>query len=440
MYWALLLVVVCTCSIKADVLRVCAQCQVQSVEDAVARAQAGDTIFIESGLYRNTHATISKSLIIIGRNRPVLDGDGRGTVLTISGASVHIRGIVIANTGYSAVEDRAGILLLDSYNSTIQDVATQHCAFGVILYRSANCRVENINAIGTGAKESQSGNGIHLWKSPSCTVVQCNIRQHRDGLYFEFSRGCNIAECISTNNMRYGLHFMFSDSNVYRKNRFEQNGAGVAVMYSQHVRMESNIFADNWGPSSYGLLLKDISRSTVFGNVFRSNTVGIYMEGSNQTTIVANIFHSNGWALKALGSCSDDTVCSNDFIANTFDVLSNTSSSEFYCDGNYWEQYRGYDLDHDGYGDVPYRPVSVFSILVERIPMAVLLLRSFIVELLAYMERAIPSLIPVQLVDRKPCMMPIATKTTRNQYRWKVSSMCLSTHGIGVYERRADGH
>jgi nitrous oxidase accessory protein len=86
--------------------------------------------------------------------------------------------------------------------------------------------------------------------------------------------------------------------------------------------------------------------------------------------------------------------------------MTNTYSAELVCRWNYWDQYRGYDLNRDGWGDVPYRPVSVFSILVERVPLAVLLLRSFVVDLLVYLERAIPSLIPVTMVDMQPQMVP----------------------------------
>ena len=68
-----------------------------------------------------------------------------------------------------------------------------------------------------------------------------------------------IKNNLSEKNIRYGLHFMFSHSDTYTSNTFKNNGAGVAVMYSKHVKMENNRFEENWGPSAYGILLKDIT-------------------------------------------------------------------------------------------------------------------------------------------------------------------------------------
>ena len=63
---------------------------------------------------------------------------------------------------------------------------------------------------------------------------------------------------VSEGNLRYGLHFMYSDNCIYEENTFRRNGSGVAVMYTKGVQMIGNRFEDNWGPSSYGLLLKEI--------------------------------------------------------------------------------------------------------------------------------------------------------------------------------------
>jgi nitrous oxidase accessory protein len=76
-------------------------------------------------------------------------------------------------------------------------------------------------------------------------------------------------------------------------------------------------------------------------------------------------------------------------------------------EGNYWDAYRGYDLRRDGYGDVPFRPVRLFSVLVERNAPALILLRSTFVALLDAAERVIPALTPDALADARPAMRPL---------------------------------
>jgi nitrous oxidase accessory protein len=76
--------------------------------------------------------------------------------------------------------------------------------------------------------------------------------------------------------------------------------------------------------------------------------------------------------------------------------------NKFY--NNYWDKYEGYDLDKNGIGDVPYHPLSMYSMVVEQNPNSIILLRSFMVSLLDKAEKAIPSITPEQLIDGKPLM------------------------------------
>src|SRR6185436_19311046 len=111
---------------------------------------------------------------------------------------------------------------------------------------------------------------------------------------------------LSENNIRYGLHFMFSNDDRYLQNIFRNNGAGVAVMYSKRVRMEGNQFVRNWGPSSYGILLKDISDSYIGHNSFLKNSVALHLEGTSRIEIENNVFRENGWAIKVQASCDNN--------------------------------------------------------------------------------------------------------------------------------------
>jgi nitrous oxidase accessory protein len=197
---------------------------------------------------------------------------------------------------------------------------------------------------------------------------------------------------------------MFSNDDAYISNIFENNGAGVAVMFSKGVKMFNNYFKENWGDAAYGLLLKEINDSYIENNRFIKNTMAIYAEGANRIHMQKNVFKSNGWALKIQASCTDITLEQNNFIGNTFDVGTNGSLVLNRFNNNYWDKYEGYDLNRDNIGDVPYRPVSMYSMIVEQNPPAMILFHSFIVSLMDKSEKVIPSLTPENLKDEHPLM------------------------------------
>ena len=235
-------------------------------------------------------------------------------------------------------------------------------------------------------------------------IVGNSISGHRDGIYFEFVTHSLIWRNISVRNIRYGLHFMFSNNDSYIGNFFAANGYGVAVMFTHGVKMFNNYFEDSWGDAAYGLLLKEISDSYIEGNHFQKNTMGIYMEGASRITLLKNVFKNNGWAIKIQASCMDVTVKENNFMGNTFDVATNGTLVLNTFNGNYWDKYEGYDLNKDHVGDVPYHPISMFSMIVEQNPPAMILYRSMFVSLLDKSEKVIPSLTPENLKDERPLM------------------------------------
>jgi nitrous oxidase accessory protein len=200
---------------------------------------------------------------------------------------------------------------------------------------------------------------------------------------------------------------MYSDDCQYRDNTFRQNGAGVAVMYAHRVVMTGNRFSDNWGGAAYGLLLKEIFDSRVAHNVFRRNTTGMLIDGANRLTADSNAFEENGWALKLDGGTQDARFAANDFRGNTFDVGAAGRVLSTTVAGNYWDAYTGYDLNRDGVGDVPYQPVRLFSVIVQRNEPALILLRSVFANLVDIGERVVPSLTPAAFVDSTPRMRAV---------------------------------
>lgn len=379
---------------------------VNQLQNIIKIAQDGDIIEVFAGKYLFKDLKIDKSLTIIGKDFPVFDAQFKGEILTVTANDVNISGIQFQNVGETSMIDWAAIKVLESERVKVFNNKFNHCYFGVYLSASNRCLVKNNRIIGIPKEEQTTGNGIHAWKCDSITIQNNYVEGHRDGIYFEFVTNSIIEHNYSTKNIRYGLHFMFSHKNTYQYNTFAKNGAGVAVMYTKGVIMKHNTFENNWGGSAFGILLKDISDSEIEHNVFNSNTVGVYMEGCSRLNFKENIFNQNGIALRIQANCDENTIERNNFLANTFDVATNGNPVFNYLKENYWDKYEGYDLNHDGKGDISYRPVSLFSTLIERMPQAMILLRSFTATLLDKIEKIIPSLTPENLKDENPRMKP----------------------------------
>jgi len=378
-----------------------------SIFSALAKAQSGDTIFVHEGTYAEGNLAIDKRLIFIGIGYPVLDGQHNCEIITVTASDVYIKGFEIRNSGQLSTLDVAGIKILSADRVVVEDNRIRDCNFGIYLSNTNDCRVSRNDIQGIIKEEQNSGNGIHFWKGSRALVEENYLKGHRDGIYFEFVTDSEIRYNNSEQNLRYGLHFMFSHNDHYHHNRFHHNGAGVAVMYSRQVQMMENEFGYNWGGSAYGLLLKDISDSHIWKNTFEHNSAAVYMEGASRITLEQNQFRENGWALRVQASCDANVIRQNNFFGNSFDVSTNGSLVLNTFDGNYWDRYEGYDLNRDGVGDVPFRPVSLYAVVVEKMPYGLMLMRSFMVYLMDKAEKIIPSLTPEQLMDQKPTMKPL---------------------------------
>lgn len=375
-----------------------------SLRAALARAKPGDTIRLRPGVYREGVLTLTQPLTLIGEGYPVLDGEHKNELLRISGKNITVRGLRFRASGYSALNDYASVKLVDAADVWLDRNIVEEAYFGFHLSNCTRIRITGNRVTGVPASEQMTGNGIHLWKCSLATIENNVVSGHRDGIYFEFVSQSRIRGNRSEDNIRYGLHFMFSNDDSYDNNTFRRNGAGVAVMYSKRVHMTGNHFEENWGPSAYGILLKDITDGEIQHNHFYKNTVGIHLEGSSRMLISRNEFRENGWALRVQASCDNNRFLENNFRRNSFDIGTNGTLVLNEFSGNYWDKYEGYDRNRDGTGDVPYHPVSMYSMIVEQNPNALMLLRSFTVQLLDKAEKAIPSLTPEALADPRPRM------------------------------------
>lgn len=386
-----------------------------SITEALQVSNEGDTIVVKNGVYKE-NIVINKSVQLIGENQPIIDGNYRGDVVRIEADKAVIRGFTITKSGGDLRKDESGIKLVNSEGVTIERNMLEDVIIGVYLFSSPGNTIRNNTSFGRAdyTTEETNGNGVHLWKSPNNTIEGNHIRKHRDGIYVEFSPGNLIRNNHCERNVRYGLHYMYSDKNTFEGNTFERNGTGSALMYSKNIILKKNTFKDNLGPNGFGMLLKSLTDSITEENLIANNTVGIFMDDANRNVFTKNIFSQNGWAIDLFSSSNDNILYANNFLDNVYQVMTDTdrTTNRFFKNstGNYWSDYKGYngyDLNGDGIGDIPYKPVKLLSYLMKRYPDLTVFLESPGLKALEFAERVLPVLNPVELNDPYPLMNPV---------------------------------
>ncbi len=383
---------------------VCTHCAINTVQQGIDTAAPYDTVIVERGVYFEYDIIIGKPLTLMGEAGAIIDAEKKGSILKVQTQDVHISNLTIKHVGISHTDEFAAVHISETKNFTLDKLIIEDAFFGILIEGSSGGLITNNELSGESELEFFSGNGIHAWKSKDITVTGNTIRNLRDGIYLEFVNNSKVTNNLSEHNIRYGLHFMFSNNNAYSNNIFRRNGAGVAVMFSKFIEMKENQFLNNWGTASFGLLLKEIYDAEIVDNMFDENTVAIKVEGSSRVNYLNNVFSKNGWGIKMTGGCYANKLKNNSFANNSFDVSFNSRMNDNEFSGNYWSTYNGYDLDKDGIGDVPHRPVKLFSYVVDRTPESIVLLRSFFVDLINFTENVAPVFTPVDLIDNSPLM------------------------------------
>ena len=393
--------------LKAQSIEVCPKCPINTIAQAVAKAKKGDTIIVQKGTYPENNILLDKPLTLIGKDRPIINGQFKGSILKIQADSITIKGFRLANVPFKATEEQAAILLDKSKKFLIEDNIMDQVCFGVLLRKGRDGIIRNNKISSNATQQYNSGNAIHLWSCKNIKIIGNEAVNCRDGIYIQFSSKSYIEGNYCYKNLRYGLHFMFSDDNEYYRNKFSENGAGAAVMFSKRVKMVGNTFQDNWGPSSYGLLLKELYDSELVDNTFYRNTIGINGENCTRMKYNENNFTENGWGIRIRGGCYQNDFWDNNFFNNTFDVAYDNNVNDNKFRSNYWSDYTGYDLNKDGVGDVPYRPVKLFSYISNRTPESIVLLRSLFIDIMNFSEKVAPVFTPENLIDETPRMEPV---------------------------------
>ena len=396
----------------------------ESLQPRIDAAVPGATVTIPAGTYEGA-IVINKALTLIGEGVPTIQGNGKGKVVTIAAEEVTLRGFRIRGSGLALFDDDAAVFVTAN-RATVEGNVIEDSLHGVYLKKANDCRVLGNRIAGktTIAPERGSvaggigvspencdlvanrrGNGIHQWNCERNEIARNEISEARDGIYFSFT---NRTRCSDNwiHHVRYGLHYMYSDDNIFARNTFSENAAGAALMFSKRLVIRGNRFINNRGFRAYGLIFQSMDDCVLEANTIEHNAVGLSFNQCNRNTVLGNRVAQNYIGLR-FGSNSDENGFSRNVFARNLHPVevageNGTNRWSLAGVGNSWDGAASFDLDRDGIHDLPHRELDLFGVLRRDFPAIAFLSESPAIKLLrfAHQRAALPGAHSIE--DRAP--------------------------------------
>lgn len=385
----------------------------QSLAAAIHAAQPGDTLRIARGQYAG-NLVIDKALTLEGVGRPSVSANQAGDVIRVRASGVTIRGLIVRDSGADMGAQNAGVYVEPGADrATIEDCYLIGNLFGIWLEKSNDSRIAR-NVI-TGRRDLLSaarGNGIQVYNTRDAHIVDNTISFTRDGIYVDVSTRA-VFRGNKIHHVRYGTHYMNTNDSTWENNQSYQNVGGLALMEVRRLKVRNNLA---WGNTDHGIMLRTIEDSIIENNVVAANGRGFFIYDAEYNTVRNNLVINNRVGVHLSAGSSNNTIDANDFIGNEEQVKFVAARDTEWGRGesNYWSNYRGWDQNGDGRGDVAYEANDVVDRLNWQYPLVKLLLTSPAVQTLRFVARQFPVLRAPSIVEKHPRMRPL----NRNWSRW----------------------
>ncbi len=379
----------------------------------VDEAAEGDVVVLPPGVYAGP-IFIDKAITLDGKDQVTIDAGGKGSVVVIDADGAVIKNLRLINSGDSHNDLDSGVQIRGNFN-VVKDNRIEDTLFGVDLKQSNNNIIRRNYIRGRSHDLGVRGDSIRLWYSFRNKIEDNDIAGSRDMVVWYSAN--NIIRRNLVKGGRYALHFMYSRYNLIEANTYINNSVGTFLMYSDDVIFRNNRILHGQGATGMGIGLKETSNVTIEGNEIVYCSIGIYLDVSPFQPETSNRIHNNRIAYNGIGIKFLSDWTGNEILGNRFEnnlvqvtVADASTASRNLWSGNYWDDYRGFDRDHDGIGDTPYDKRIYSDRLWMDVPFASFFRGVPALSLLDFLERLVPFTDPILLLrDDRPRLLGAAS-------------------------------
>ena len=380
-----------------------------TLADAIAGAAPGDVLLLSGGAYLGP-VTIDRTLTLQGDGTATIDGQGRGTVITISGDDVVLTGLHVTGSGTVNADIDSGIKILKGADrARIEGNRLTDNMHGIDVHGGLDTLVRNNTIEGRqNDRMNERGNGFYVWNSPGTVIEGNTVRWGRDGIFSNASRKGTYRD-NTFRDLCFAVHYMYTHDSEISGNISIGNHLGFAIMYSDRVTLTGNL---SLGDREHGVMLNFANGADVAGNLVRGGTKKcLFIYNAHKNLIANNRFEGCGIGIHFTAGSERNMLTGNAFIANQEQVKyvgTRFMEWSFEGRGNYWSDHPAFDLNGDGIADGVYRPNDLMDHILWSQPAAALLTGSPAVQLVRWSQSSFPAILPGGVTDSHPLMQPLS--------------------------------
>ena len=380
-----------------------------ALQDMIDAAEDGAEIVPPAGVYAE-QIVVDRPLVIDGRNGVVIDAHGQGSIVTLKATGATLKNLTLRNSGRLHNKVDAGIKMIEADFNVVKDVVIENALFGIDMDQSDNNVFRRMHISSKEMSMGLRGDSMRIYYSNNNKVEDSLIEEARD-IVIWYSEG-NLFRRNEVRNSRYGIHFMYAHKNTVEDNEIYDNVVGVFLMYANDTVVRNNKILRAWGASGVGVGFKESSGALIERNDIVGNATGIYLDPSPWDPDMTNQFSENVIAYNGIGVEFHTEWKGNHFQKNAFmsnftqiSVRGRGTAMKESWNGNYWDDYAGFDNDSDRVGDVPHEIYNYADRIWMEVPPAQFFRGGLALATLDFVERLAPFSEPKLLLREQASLM-----------------------------------